>query len=915
MKRKTGLSLLIMLVVSACQPNVPLVSGRAESPDIQAADDATFQLDGKRSIDGWPTDGLPPTITLELSPDVPSSAATFVLRGQVVDDTGVASAQLQVGSNVAVPLALQPDGRFEEQVLLPYGEHTLRVSALDIGGIQSAKEVLAKRIGAPQDKDKPTLVVQTPAPGFEVNGSVVLVQGKASDDVAVTEVRVQVNEGPEIIAQTQDFFAHWRLNAGLSTAGKVTITVRARDASGKLTTKVLSGSTTQQFDLVPPILTITSPQPGASTLQETITLSGSAQDASGIATVQVRVNQGPYLEAQSSDGYASFSLPLALQTGSNLIKVRARDKAGLVTDKQITVLETSAQLWSPAITVPLRVQPNATKPQDFVLTKKGLNELFPPQKARQIVTLDMSVDQLIKGTLEQIRNACGPGWQKANSLDKKCPKAWGQAEINLWRLVTMTPANVKVAGTSIAGMSEIAQTLSQWGLMDSFSTILAAGLGIKETGLIVGSDAVADSMVANLVATHPNTASDGSIRITLEDCLKDLKTLASRYGPAGKHPGFLDPTSPPFSVVMTDDFEMKLKATSNLKWHDGLRLGVGKSYLALVQDNTGPSYDDVLEFNFIDPDSYQVSGLAAAPVVDLAFRITESPEFIPVGSSRYPLPKGNSKAWGLDPWTLEYALIDASWRYYKNHRAGCSYCSGKSTGALLWEVPVLGLDEAELVVGRQGYSKGGSKPEHFKALNPNPAGWLRVWTLFGLGTPPPDQYVWDMILGVSQKRLTDGGIKQGQGSVRFELKQVPVGLTGDDLKAKLKPSLQAQRKKLADLLMGPWKNSSPLDIFVGEGANGKTWLMFVANDDPLPKGSTDHPKRGFFADAKLTQKLSSTASQGSGDSQHEKLAWPNQPQTVYVGDVNGALHRLQLNPQADGTLWVTARKWVGAGQP
>ena len=95
---------------------------------------------------------------------------------------------------------------------------------------------------------------------------------------------------------------------------------------------------------------------------------------------------------------------------------------------------------------------------------------------------------------------------------------------------------------------------------------------------------------------------------------------------------------------------------------------------------------------------------------------------------------------------------------------------------------VLGIDEAELVVGRQGYSKGGG-PENFSKINPNPAGWLRIWTLFGLGSPPKPQYVWDMILGVSQRRLLDGGVKQGQGAVRFELTQVPVGLNADELAA------------------------------------------------------------------------------------------------------------------------------------
>ena len=67
--------------------------------------------------------------------------------------------------------------------------------------------------------------------------------------------------------------------------------------------------------------------------------------------------------------------------------------------------------------------------------------------------------------------------------------------------------------------------------MDSFSEILAAALNISTTSLIVTASAVADSMVANVVGSHPNATPTGEIIVTLEDCLSDLKSLAKRYGP------------------------------------------------------------------------------------------------------------------------------------------------------------------------------------------------------------------------------------------------------------------------------------------------------------------------------------------------------------------------------------------------
>ena len=909
----------LTVLCGACQPDVPESSIRTAGADASSAQDASNRgsIDATQaSWDGWPTDGLPPVVTLSTQPPTTTTQATVLVSGSVKDDSGVAAATLQVGANVAVPLHFDPQtGAFSVAALLPYGAHTLTVRAWDIGGKTAHATAQITRTGAPVDQTPPKLTVAGPKAGFVVSGNTVWAVGQASDDIAVTDVTIQVGAAPPVRAETSDFFGHWQLAAAIGGGGEVVVTVRAFDAAGHVTTITLNGETTLQVDTVPPTLALTSPLDNAATDAGGVLLQGTAFDDSGIAAVQVRVGAGPFLPVQSSDGFKSFSLPLTLQPGPNAVKVRARDGSGLVTTQVLTVQETSGTHWSSPITVPLRLQPKQSAPSTFELDRAGLIALLPPEKAAQITAVKMSVDKLIAATLTQIRNACGAGWSKPNNLASQCPKGWGQQEINLWRLVTMTPANVNVKGTSIEGMADIAKTLSQWGLMDSFSEILAAALNISTTSLIVTASAVADSMVANVVGSHPNATPAGEIIVTLEDCLSDLKSLAKRYGPSGSHPGFLDAKTPPYGKILTDEFVMKMVATSNLHWHDALQLGQGKGYLALVRDTKGPTFDDVLEFDFLSEKTYTIDGIALAATVDLAFRVQESSQWIDVGSSMHPLPRGNSLGWSLPKWTLEYALIDASYRGYKDHRSGCDYCSGQKQGALLWEVPVLGLDEAELVVGRQGYSKSGSKPENFAKISPNPAGWLRIWTLFGLGKPPKPQYVWDMLLGVSQRRLLDGGVAQGQGSVRFVLKDVPIGLSAQELKDALAPSLQSQRAKLAKVLMGDWQSKQPIDVFLSQGIQGKTWLMFVAGSDPLPAGSANHPKRGFFSDAKLTKKLSSATDQGSGDAVHEKLPWPVAVQTVYCSDLTGSTHRLRLDPQPDGTLWVTMRKWIGTEAP
>jgi len=634
----------------------------------------------------------------------------------------------------------------------------------------------------------------------------------------------------------------------------------------------------------------------------------------------VRVGKGPYQATSTSDGWATWKATAPLWPGANTIRVRARDKTGLVTSKDVSVINVTNKTWSDPLSLTLHWNAPQWPSVTLTMDKAGVQALFSPAKAAQIVLMKLDVTSLIASTFNKIRNACGKGWHKPNNLAKSCPKDWGQPEINLWRLVTMTPANVNLAGTSIEGMKEMGKTLSNWGLMDDFDDVLAAALGISKYGLIVGDKAIAEAMVADVIATHPNALPDGRLPVTLQDGLSDLKSLGPRFDAAGKHPGFLDKTKPPFAKVLTDTFEMTMTATSNLAWHDGVRLGSGvaasKSYIALVVDKTGPTFDDVLEFEFLDPKKFQISGLASNPTTHITMKVTEHPGWANIGNSRFPLPKGNGAAWKLQPWMLEYTLADAAWRFYKNHRAGCDYCKGSKYGALLYEVPVIGLDEAEIVVGRQGYRKSsGGSPENFASLSPNPAGWMRIWTLFGLGSPPKPQYVWDMILEVSQRRLLDGGVTQGTGNARFSVKNVPVGITASSMKVALIPSLQAQKAKLSYLLMGKTTQAAPLDFWLMKGNDGELRLAFVAPSDPLPTANNQHKKRGFYAEAALADKISTTKDGGSGDGVHEKLAVGDGPKTVYCMDSGGDIYRIAIGAVVGDTVQLTVRKQVKGATP
>lgn len=103
--------------------------------------------------------------------------------------------------------------------------------------------------------------------------------------------------------------------------GLLTLSMAAcgNDASGG------SGGSGPPGDTTAPIVVVAFPLPGALTDADRVTVRGAAGDPSGVRSI--RVND---VEAQSSDGFSSWSASVALAPGANVLQVRAEDRAGNV---------------------------------------------------------------------------------------------------------------------------------------------------------------------------------------------------------------------------------------------------------------------------------------------------------------------------------------------------------------------------------------------------------------------------------------------------------------------------------------------------------------------------------------------------------------------------------------------------------
>ncbi len=544
----------------------------------------------------------------------------------------------------------------------------------------------------------------------------------------------------------------------------------------------------------------------------------------------------------------------------------------------------------------LRLSTENPAPLTLSMNQEEVSELFG-ERADEILLLELDSTPLLTNTLLAVRDACGLAWQ----LDNENPNhdcsltplgqtfagpdgTWQtSAEYAMVRLLTMTPANVDVSGTSSEGLADLADALS-W-IIDDYGQILADALGIPRTETIITAESLVESFRVNFAATHPATGPNGELSFTLGDALSNLSTLTERYGPQGEHPGVVDPTVPVTGQVFGPDFRMIAEADSNLRLVDGIDanggsdMRAGKGFASVVVDQTGPTFDDELEFDFTDPDRFRVEGIVEDLRIDMRFNVGEVPNFVPsctgsgVCQSNMPgAPTSPQSVWAANPWDFEYLVTYAGFLDYEFLTAELAYLLGT----------------AEVNIGQGG----------------NPPGWVQYDVLLGLGNPPEDQFIWETILEVSQVRLHDSGFMVFPEGVElaFTVEDIPVGLSGSEAADAVRPYLQEQASDISDFLLGDYKDDNdPVDFYYRRAEDGLAYVYFAAAEDRSEDAGYGYAIPGFFNDVGLTDKASATTVNGVADTAHEKLALPTGESFYYFQDDTGAKYRARFIVTDDDT--------------
>ncbi|HZH18491.1 MAG TPA: Ig-like domain-containing protein [Archangium sp.] len=238
------------------------------------------------------------------------------------DSLGVARVEFYDGATLLGTVYTEPYAVSWDTALVPDGHHGLVAKVYDRAG--NMRSSLEQPVAV--DNSAPVTALSAPEQGALLRG-VVPVSATASDAYGVE--RVEFYAGTTLLgtATTAPYVVSWDTAAGAQ--GSVTLTTRAYDAAGNVTT---SAGRTVTVDNVAPTVAITSPANGTSFsfLTYSTTLQASASDNRGVT--QVVFYDG--VTVIGTDTTAPYSVSWSLNgvpKGTHTLTAKAHDAVGNVT--------------------------------------------------------------------------------------------------------------------------------------------------------------------------------------------------------------------------------------------------------------------------------------------------------------------------------------------------------------------------------------------------------------------------------------------------------------------------------------------------------------------------------------------------------------------------------------------------------
>ena len=310
-------------------------------PEPVIADQTVSNLDDAESVstdipdpDPVVEDKTPPHIVI-LSPTarvVPRSTEKLFVQGEVDDSSSISNVKVN-GQKVRV----SAKGRFTARVQLSMGENEIHVAAADVhGNVETEQFTVIRQVSDPQltyDLDPPIIFLDVPQHS-EVQSEIheFIVQGRVSDDSGTTKVKIN---NTEVYVSTDGVFV---ATIPLSY-GETEIRVTASDSHGNMEANrfTVFRHSPPIDDIGPEILILEPVYNRTRGIRREIHINAASVAVSGTVTDSSGVSEVVVDGATSQRTGNRFTAEVELMRGDNVIRIRAIDRLGNASDKEITV--------------------------------------------------------------------------------------------------------------------------------------------------------------------------------------------------------------------------------------------------------------------------------------------------------------------------------------------------------------------------------------------------------------------------------------------------------------------------------------------------------------------------------------------------------------------------------------------------
>lgn len=266
-------------------------------------------------------DVTPPTVSVSAPLNNATVEGSVNVNANANDDRAVTKVEFYVGTTLVNTDSTPPYSFNWNTLPLNNGSYTLTAKAYDNASPAHSATSAAVNVIVSNDVTSPVVSITSPLNNATINEGSVNVTANASDDRTVTKVELYVDGTLKSTDSAPPYIFSWD-----AKAGDHSLTAKAYDAAGHVTTSPAISVHVNTPDTTAPVVSLTAPTSGAEISGPAVTISANATDNVGVASVEFMIDG----ETKASDSTSPYSFSWdsnSLADGTHTITAKAYDAA------------------------------------------------------------------------------------------------------------------------------------------------------------------------------------------------------------------------------------------------------------------------------------------------------------------------------------------------------------------------------------------------------------------------------------------------------------------------------------------------------------------------------------------------------------------------------------------------------------